>query len=67
VPQPDGLTVPVVVPRHVRDRLAAAAVQQKQDTGRMPEFGEVIETLLERARELMACDFDAMHGRRRSA
>lgn len=46
---PDTRTTAVTVPLHVRDRLASIAAHLGRETGRMPDYGEVIETLLDAA------------------
>jgi hypothetical protein len=42
---PDTRTTAVVVPLHVRDRLASLAARTGRETGRVPDYGEVIEAL----------------------
>lgn len=47
---PDTRMAPVTVPLHVRDRLASLAAQMRAETGRVPDYGEVIEALINAAR-----------------
>jgi hypothetical protein len=42
---PDSRTTGITIPLHVRDRLASIAAQVRAETGRMPDYGEVIEAL----------------------
>ena len=44
---PDGRTAAVTVPLEVRDRLASIAAKVKQETGTVPDYGEVIGSLLD--------------------
>ena len=46
---PDTRAAPVTIPLHVRDRLACLAARLGRETGRVPDYGEVIETLLDAA------------------
>ena len=46
---PDTRTTPVAVPLHVRDRLASLAARLGRETGRVPDYGEVIGSLLDTA------------------
>lgn len=46
---PDTRTTAVTVPLEVRDRLASLAAQVRAETGRVPDYGEVIEKLLDAA------------------
>ena len=47
---PDTRTAAVTVPLHVRDRLASLAARLGRETGRVPDYGEVIEALINAAR-----------------
>ena len=42
---PDTRTTGITVPLHVRDRLASLAARMGRETGRAPDYGEVIEAL----------------------
>jgi hypothetical protein len=44
-PPPDTRTTGITIPLHVRDRLASIAAQVRAETGRIPDYGEVIEAL----------------------